>query len=275
MRLKMRILFILFFLGSYLQAEIIRSTGIADPDYDNLQTAVDDARHSALESYQDKYYSKYRTCLQEEYSVDEDNYNTLLVREISVKMTTKHIIVEVEFEISEAVNNLDKQFQKSCSQKKVHAQYVQNTKDFFSHFHLGLEVFGWPGVYGSAGFFEYEYNGWALDALYSIQKLEDGVVNVESPDVGTASTAGARITIPILALANIRRFGFLLGYEQVLEHTNNFDQTLATNATTWGFSYTPDNSHFEYGLLFKNFNDTNELRDGSISGGILVRFKIF
>jgi len=271
----MRVVSIVFFLVFSLQAEIIRSTGFADPSYDNLPEAIEDAQVAALQSYQDKYFQQYASCLEDDYVVDEDDYNVFFVNEHNVKMTPKHIVVEADFEVTEAVRGLDSQFQERCEKKQERKRSLENTKAFFSHFHLGLEAYGWPSVYGVGGFVEVEYEGWGVYGLYDYQTLEDSIAYEDSPDVGSTTTLGGQVKIPLFALANIRAFGLILGYDHVLNHTNNYDDTLATSAFVWGLLFSPSKSSFEIGLLFKEFDDKNELRDGSLSGGVLVRYKLF
>ena len=271
----MRVVSIVFFLTLYLQAEIIRSTGFADPNYNNLSDAIEDAQQAALKSYQDKYFYQYASCLGDDFVVDEDDYNVFFVNENSVKMTPKHIVVEADFEVTESIKGLDGQFQERCEKRQARQQTREKSKAFFSHFHLGLEAYGWPNVYGAGGFVEIEYEGWGIYGLYDYQTLEDTVTHGDSQDVGSTTTVGGQVKIPLLALANIRSFGLVLGYDHVLDHTNNYDETLASSAFVWGLLFSPRKSSFEFGLLFKEFDDKNEFRDGSLSGGALVRYKLF
>ena len=267
----MRLLFILSILSLYIFAETIIGIGKAKPSYDNLSDAKEDAKTDAIKAYKMKKYSKYQSCLKEDFVVDEDNYNVFFINEKSVRITPKHIIVEAIFEVTETKNNLDIYFQDKCQKKRSHEKSVASVKDTLSHFHLGAGVMGWSGTYGGEVFFGYEADDWwSLHATYSHQRL---LAMRKSDD--TEISRGDTSNIGIEFSLHRNGIGILLGSDTVLKHKNSLNSKDITSAVTWGFFARPKDSKLEISLIFKEYNDDNSLHERSLSGGLRVRYKFF
>jgi len=168
----MKLLFVLSIFTIYIFSDTIIGIGKAEPSYDNLSDAKRDAKRDAIKIYQLKKYSKYQSCLKEDFVVDKNNYKASFINEKSVQMTAKHIIVEATFDVIETKKDLNIYFQEKCQKKRSHEELVSSVKDTLSHFHLGVGVMGWSSTYGGEVFFGYEAdNWWGIHATYSYQRL--------------------------------------------------------------------------------------------------------
>lgn len=257
-----------------LFAQTVIATGSAKPDYAFLDEAINNAKRSAIIAFQKKQYPDEYQCLNDDFSANLDDYKVTLIREKSVDITLKHLIVVVELEIIEINKDLGTQLADQCNEAKEHRIFVNNVSSFADRFHFGFGAFGWPPIYGAEVYAEFtsgnlEGLNFGYYATYSMQTLSDSTLENPSADIGNTSNVGLQLRVSYHAL------GAVIGYDSVLNHSNNFDTTLATYAIVWGFIYTPSDSSFEYGFIFKDFDDKNDNRDGSISGGLLVRYNLF
>ena len=267
----MKLLFVLSIFTIYIFSDTIIGIGKAEPSYDNLSDAKRDAKRDAIKIYQLKKYSKYQSCLKEDFVVDKNNYKASFINEKSVQMTAKHIIVEATFDVIETKKDLNIYFQEKCQKKRSHEELVSSVKDTLSHFHLGVGVMGWSSTYGGEVFFGYEAdNWWGIHATYSYQRL---VATKKSDD--TEINAGDTSNIGVEFSLHHNGYGIFLGSDTVLKHKDSLDSKDITSAVNWGFFARPKNSKFEISLVFKEYNDDNSLHERSLSGGLRVRYKFF
>ena len=267
----MKLLLILLIVFSInIFAETVVGIGKVEPNYNNLPDAKKSAKTDAIKKYQIKKYNKYAECLKDEFKVDEEKYEALLMHEKSVKLTPQNLILEATFEVHEKYN-LDNYFNKKCKDKISHEETVASVKETLSHFHMGIGAMGWAGTYGGEIFFGYERDFFAIYGTYSYQKLL-AMTKIENKEVDLGYSHNIAIEGTFFWKKIV---GFLVGYEQIIKYNNSFDSTDATSAMVWGISSKPNNSKWDIALIFKEYNDENDIRDRALSGGIRVRYNFF
>jgi hypothetical protein len=266
----MKLFVIICILCIEISAEMITGIGTAKPNYDNLSDAKESAEIDAIKKYQIKNYSKYGECLKDEFTIAEDKYDTLLIQENNVKITPQNIIIEATFDVREKYN-LDKHFEEQCQEKLSRDKATASMKKTLSHFHMGVGLMGWSGTYGGEVFFGYAKNNFALYGAYSNQRL----LAILKEETEEEINLGNSQNIAIEGTLFWQNIGFLIGYEHVLKYKNSFDSTNASSAVVWGLSTKPNGSKLNIALIFKEYNDKNDVRENSLSGGVRVRYNFF
>ncbi len=277
----MRLIVYIFFFYLTCNAEIITAIGKAKPEYSNLDNAIKDAKQNALTRYIQSRYSDSVICLDKHFEIDRDDFEIELIREKELTLSPQNLIVSAEFEINEKID-IYKELKELCEEeiesKLKRAKFQRSVKEkkeqFFrliDGFHIGAGAFAWSETQGGELFLSYEkeffslYGLWGYQSTYSLNEKESNLINA------TAETLGTEIQL---------QFGFnmsfLVGYDFYVKQSENEKITKsATSSFSWGLSYKTQSKKWEFALVFKEFDDSNENDSPSESGGLRVRYKFF
>lgn len=294
----MKYILVILLFSLTCNAELISAIGQAEPSYSNLDYAINDAKNNSLNIYIQKHYYDAYTCLDETLDLDKDDYTIELIREINLSLTPKHLFVEAEFDVH-AITLLKNKLEQRCKAKQASkkrwiaiGKFFDNLKPnkslyswnetynhYFEYLHVNGGLYAWAETYGVESSISYETYFISFYLVGAYQTLDSsGDSEVSTPETlrSDAITLGFEVALPIPRLfkPTASEVGLLFGYDFYVNQSDHEKVSKkASAATVWGLYYKTASKTWDFGFIFKHYNDINQNNKSFFSGGLRVRYK--
>ncbi len=220
------------------------------------ESAIENAKEKILLTLHREIALSVGVCLpfvSDEVGFDASDYEVIPLGVSSISLFEDGVNLEAEFDVEVKNDHIRAVLEEACVSERKSRARNRKVSAFFSQFHLGVGVTGWPPTVGGEVYAEYRHDSDDIFSNYSIYITASHGLYQQGEEWGSVTLAGAQV----------RLLSFIMvGYEQVLE-VDAAKNTVKepTSAFVWGLVYSPSSevSSFEGGFLFKDLDSNNTL----------------
>ena len=236
------------------------------------ESAVENAKEKILLTLHREIALSVGVCLpfvSDEVGFDASDYEVIPLGVSSIVFFDDGVNLEAEFDVEVKNDHIRAVLEEACVSERKSRARNRKVSAFFSQFHLGVGVTGWPPTVGGEIYAEYRHESEDIPANYSIYITVSRGIYEQSTERGSVTLVGAQVRLLSM---------IMLGYEKVIE-VDAAKNTIKEpdSAFVWGLIYSPprETTGFEGGFLFKDLDSKDTTDNNGIYGGLFVRYRLF